>query len=85
MAAFQKKSTADFEVIQSTDQVCGVVSIKNDRQVVIRFTEPVAVSKRGGFLLDLEAALQKNLTKALLFGLRLWAIKIHCAICAVLR
>jgi len=68
MDVAQRKS-AIIEVIQSTEyQVCEVVSIKNDGQVIIRFTEPVAVSKRGGLLLDLEAALKKEIDQ----GITVW-------------
>jgi len=56
-------------VIQSQQcQVCEVVSIKNDGQVIIRFTEPVAVSKRGLLLLDLEAALKSEIDQ----GITVW-------------
>lgn len=68
MDVAQRKS-AIIEVIQSTEyQVCELVSIKNDGQVIIRFTEPVAVSKRGGLLLDLEAALKKEIDQ----GITVW-------------
>ena len=57
------------EIIQSQQcQVCEVVSIKNDGQVIIRFTEPVAVSQRGSLLLDLEAALKREIDQ----GITVW-------------
>jgi hypothetical protein len=64
-----KRKSAIIEVIQSKEcQVCEVVSIKNDGQVIIRFTEPVAVSKRGLLLLDLEAALKIEIDQ----GITVW-------------
>jgi hypothetical protein len=57
------------EVIHSRQcQVCEVVSIKVDGQVIIRFSEPVAVCKRGLLLLDLEAALKKEIDQ----GITVW-------------
>jgi hypothetical protein len=68
MDSAQRKS-AIIEVIQSKEcQVCEVVSVKNDGQVIIRFTEPVAVSKRGLLLLDLEAALKSEIDQ----GITVW-------------
>ena len=68
MDVAQRKS-AIIEVIQSQQcQVCEVISIKNDGQVIIRFTEPVAVSKRGLLLLDLEAALKSEIDQ----GITVW-------------
>ena len=68
MDVAQRKS-AIIEVIQSQQcQVCEVVSIKNDGQVIIRFTEPVAVSKRGLLLLDLEEALKSEIDQ----GITVW-------------
>jgi hypothetical protein len=68
MDSAQRKS-AIIEVIQSKEcQVCELVSLKNDGQVIIRFTEPVAVSKRGLLLLDLEAALKSEIDQ----GITVW-------------
>jgi hypothetical protein len=68
MDSAQRKS-AIIEVIQSKEcQVCELVSVKNDGQVIIRFTEPVAVSKRGLLLLDLEAALKSEIDQ----GITVW-------------
>ena len=68
MDSAQRKS-AIIEVIQSKEcQVCEVVSIKNDGQVIVRFTEPVAVSKRGLLLMDLEAALKHEIDQ----GITVW-------------
>jgi hypothetical protein len=68
MDVAQRKASVK-EVIQSQQcQVCEVVSIKNDGQVIIRFSEPVAVSKRGLLLLDLEAALKKEIDQ----GITVW-------------
>jgi hypothetical protein len=68
MDVAQRKASVK-EVIQSQQcQVCEVVSIKNDGQVIIRFLEPVAVSKRGLLLLDLEAALKKEIDQ----GITVW-------------
>lgn len=64
-----QRNSAIIEVIQSKEcQVCEVVSIKNDGQVIIRFTEPVAVSKRGLLLLDLEAAFKSEIDQ----GITVW-------------
>ncbi|NBY33052.1 MAG: hypothetical protein EB066_11230 [Betaproteobacteria bacterium] len=66
---YADRKSAIIEVIQSKEcQVCEVVSIKNDGQVIIRFTEPVAVSKRGLLLLDLEAALKSEIDQ----GITVW-------------
>ena len=66
---FAQRKSAIIEVIQSQQcQVCEVISIKNDGQVIIRFTEPVAVSKRGLLLLDLEAALKSEIDQ----GITVW-------------
>ena len=65
----EHRKAAINEVIQSQQcQVCEVVSIKNDGQVIIRFTEPVAVSKRGFLLLDLEEALKSEIDQ----GITVW-------------
>ena len=66
---YAERKSAIIEVIQFKEcQVCEVVSIKNDGQVIIRFTEPVAVSKRGLLLLDLEAALKSDIDQ----GITVW-------------
>ena len=66
---YAKRKSAIIEVIQSKEcQVCEVVRIKNDGQVIIRFTEPVAVSKRGLLLLDLEEALKSEIDQ----GITVW-------------
>ena len=66
---YAERKSAIIEVIQSNEcQVCEVVRIKNDGQVIIRFTEPVAVSKRGLLLLDLEEALKREIDQ----GITVW-------------
>jgi hypothetical protein len=68
MDVAQRKASVK-EVIQAKQcEVCEVVSIKNDGQVIIRFTEPVDVSKRGLLLLDLEEALKREIDQ----GITVW-------------
>lgn len=68
MDAAQRKAAINAVIQSQQCQVCEVVSIKNDGQVIIRFTEPVAVSKRGLLLLDLEAALKSEIDQ----GITVW-------------
>lgn len=48
--------------------VAEIVHLHEDGQVILRFKEPVPASRRGGMLLDLEAALKAQIDN----GLTVW-------------